>query len=36
MKDLEGKGRIDYNYAEDILYFYLDKTKLKDELIYDY
>ena len=31
MNTLEGKGKVDYNFKEDILYFYIDKIISKGE-----
>ena len=36
MTHLEGKGVIDYNYNEDILYFYIERFITKGEHKYDY
>ena len=36
MNNLEGKGVIDYNYNEDILYFYIERFITKGEHKYDY
>src|SRR3989344_5777645 len=36
MNNLEGKGILDYNFSEDILYFYIDKFASKNKHNYDY
>ena len=36
MNNLEGKGILDYNFSEDILYFYIDKFTSKNKHNYDY